>query len=291
MRANRDPFGHALGGGPFARTASGLWAPERPGRLWSASGGGGPYERSIGLGLAWARRGGGGGFNPLAYLGASVLLAWWDPSDATTLFQEPARSTPAAIGDGVGGQADKSGNSNHLQQASGAQRPPRAAGGVLTFNATHRLACADFVQPTQAQPVTVWLVGTNKTNLSTEYDIASPRFLMQRGASNTTLQIHAGASLAPTTAPDLAERRIKCGVYAGAGSKVLVNGVQIGTGSAGANGLIGMSVGGASTNFLVTGSGTTPLSKAEGLGEILVTVGDTSGDANLLAYLTNKWLA
>jgi hypothetical protein len=247
----------------------------------------------IGIGVGTRKRSAPlGGYNPLAALGPGVLMVWLDPKDLSTLFQDNGLSTPAAVNDTIGGYLDKSGNGNHYTQVSGAQRPTLVAGGVLTFNATHRIAKLDFTQATQAQTYTIWVVGTNKANLSMDYDVASPRCLMQRGASATTLQINAGASLAPTTAPDLSERRIKCAVYAGASSKLFVDGVQVGaTGNAGTNGLIGMSLGGNSANFLVTGSGTTPLGRAEGLGEVLVTVGDTSGDAALLAYLTAKWLS
>lgn len=233
-----------------------------------------------------------GGYNPLAALGAA-LLAWYDAADASTLFTDVARTTPANVGDGVGGWADKSGSGNHAQQASGAQRPSRAAGGVLTFAGSQRIACADFAQPTQAQPFTAVVVGTNTLNLSTEFDIASPRCLMQRGSAATTLQIHSGATYAPAGAPDLAERRIKTGIYNGAASVIEVNGTTVGTvGNAGANGLIGVSIGGNSTNFLVTGTGTTPLGKAEGLCEVLFIAGALTApqEAALYAYLTAKWL-
>jgi hypothetical protein len=228
-----------------------------------------------------------------AALGAA-LLAWYDASDASTLFQDAARTTPASVGDPVGGWADKSGNGNHCSQANASFRPSRAVGGVLTFTGTHRLTCLDFTQPTQAQPFTIFSVGTNKGNSTGETDVNTPRCLMARGAGGATeLAIHAGTSYTVTGIPSLDERRIKQGVYNGANSVVKIDGVTVGTvGNVGANGLIGAAPGGSIANFLQTGTGTTPLGRREGLCEQLFIVGVLSAgtEALVLNYLTQKWL-
>lgn len=49
--------------------------------------------------------------------------AWIDPSDASTLFQDAAGTTPAGIGDPVRLALDKSGNDNHALAPSDAARP------------------------------------------------------------------------------------------------------------------------------------------------------------------------
>lgn len=246
--------------------------------------------RAPGIGIGFGRYG--SGYSPLDALGQLVLMAWYDV-DPATLFTDTAGTTPAVVTNTVGRWSDKSGNGNHATQATGAQRPTYAAGNVLTFGGTHRIACADFAQATQAQTVTVVVVGTNTTNLSTDFDIASPRFLMSRSGTGLSL-IHAGVSYSPAGAPSLSERRIKTGIYAGAASIAEVDGAAVGApGNAGANGLIGASIGGASANFLVTGAGTTPLGKAEGLCEALFIAGALSAPqkAALYAYLTAKWLS
>jgi hypothetical protein len=51
------------------------------------------------------------------------LLLWLDAADATTLFQDPAMSVPAAAGDPVGGWADKSGNGFHATQPTAGLEP------------------------------------------------------------------------------------------------------------------------------------------------------------------------
>jgi hypothetical protein len=44
------------------------------------------------------------------------LLLWLDATDASTLFQDEDRTTPATDGDPIGGWADKSGNGFHAYQ-------------------------------------------------------------------------------------------------------------------------------------------------------------------------------
>lgn len=68
-------------------------------------------------------------FRPTSIAG---LLAWYDPTDAATLFQDAAMTTPVtADGDPVGAVMDKSGNDYHLTQSSVSQRPTyRTSDGV-----------------------------------------------------------------------------------------------------------------------------------------------------------------
>lgn len=60
-----------------------------------------------------------GGFSPLSL----DPVAFYDPSDTSTLFQDTAGTTPAGVGDPVGLVLDKSGNDNHLTAPSDAARP------------------------------------------------------------------------------------------------------------------------------------------------------------------------
>lgn len=53
----------------------------------------------------------------------SGLLAWYDASDTSTLYQSNGGSLAAANGDPVGYWLDKSSNARHLTQASGTNKP------------------------------------------------------------------------------------------------------------------------------------------------------------------------
>jgi len=71
-------------------------------------------------------------FSPVSLFTGGYVGAWYDPSDLSTLWQDSARTTPVtADGDPVGCIDDKSGNGNHLTQATSGKRPVyRASGGL-----------------------------------------------------------------------------------------------------------------------------------------------------------------
>ena len=65
------------------------------------------------------------GFNPKSITG---LALWLDASDASTLFQDAAATTPAtATSDPVGAWLDKSGNARHATQSTAGSRPTISA--------------------------------------------------------------------------------------------------------------------------------------------------------------------
>lgn len=63
------------------------------------------------------------GFAPASFFAAGEQGAWWDPSDLSSMFQDSAGTTPAAVDSPVGKINDKSGRGNHLIQATAASRP------------------------------------------------------------------------------------------------------------------------------------------------------------------------
>lgn len=80
----------------------------------------------LGLGLSLTRRS--SSFSPLSL----SPLAWYDPSDLATLWQDTAATTPVtADGQAVARIDDKSGNGRHMTQATAAARPLyKTAGGL-----------------------------------------------------------------------------------------------------------------------------------------------------------------
>lgn len=79
------------------------------------------------------------GFNPARLFGTTDTGWFYDLSDMSTLFQDAAGTTPAAIGLPVGLMLDKSGRGNHRSQSISLNRPTYARhplGGIrnlLTF--------------------------------------------------------------------------------------------------------------------------------------------------------------
>lgn len=82
-------------------------------------------------------------FDPLSLFGQGQAGAWYDPSDLSTLFQDSAGTTPVtAHGQPVGRINDKSGNGNHLTQATAGRRPlyqDDSSGKYLLFDGTDDL--------------------------------------------------------------------------------------------------------------------------------------------------------
>ena len=63
------------------------------------------------------------GFTPAALFTNGEAGAWFDPSDATTMFTDTAGTTQATVGDPVALIQDKSGNDWHLTQSTASKRP------------------------------------------------------------------------------------------------------------------------------------------------------------------------
>jgi hypothetical protein len=70
------------------------------------------------------------------------LMLWLDATDPATLFQDDAFTTPAAVGDPVGGWKDKSGNDFHATQGTVGSRPT-AMNGIMNGQAGLRFAASE----------------------------------------------------------------------------------------------------------------------------------------------------
>lgn len=70
-------------------------------------------------------------FSPADLFSGGTTGAWYDPSDLSSMFQDSAGTTPAAVDSPVGKINDKSGNGNHATQATAAARPILRQSGSL----------------------------------------------------------------------------------------------------------------------------------------------------------------
>lgn len=71
-------------------------------------------------------------FDPASLFTGGYTGGYYDASDLSTLWQDSARTTPVtADGDPVGAWDDKSGNGNHLTQATSGRRPLYKTSGGL----------------------------------------------------------------------------------------------------------------------------------------------------------------
>lgn len=98
-------------------------------------------------------------FSPKLLFVGGVAGVWYDFTDISTLWQDTARTTPVtASGQTVAGVTDKSGNGNHLAQATVAARPVYTESGGLRFllfdGVNDGIACTFGAALTQ--PTTIW---------------------------------------------------------------------------------------------------------------------------------------
>lgn len=86
---------------------------------------------NIGLGLGLTRRR--AGFNPATLFAGAEQGAFYDPSDLASMWQDSAGTTPAANDQPIGKLDDKSGNGNHIVQATAGQRPTKRLASGLHY--------------------------------------------------------------------------------------------------------------------------------------------------------------
>jgi hypothetical protein len=106
-----------------------------------------------------------GGAAPPPALPTTNLIAWYDPSDITTLFQDAAMTTPVtASGQNVRAILDKSGLGNHLIHSAGATMTYTDSGGLksISFSNTY-LQTTTFAGAnalSQLSMIAAWNLGT-----------------------------------------------------------------------------------------------------------------------------------
>lgn len=179
---------------------------------------------------------------------ASGAVAWYDPSDLSSMWQDSAGTTPAALGQPVGKIADKSGNGYHATQATAIKRPIlRQNGGgfyYLEFDGVDdRLLAAGL---TQAQPLVATVAAFIDTpaSFSRILDGETTRVMIGWQPTEGGVIAYAGA-IAPnhvTTVP--VGPGVWTGVFNTPTSAIRYNGAQQGgAGDAGPNALSGLVIG------------------------------------------------
>lgn|SRR5574343_514954 len=228
-------------------------------------------------------RRGGAPFSPLSISG---LVAWYDFSDITTLFQDAARTTAVtADGNPIGGVTDKGTGGFHLAQSTDARRPSYKANiqnglsigrwtrATDTGMSLYNLSVADAQATTIIGVIKVtgtgygW--GGNGTGNRNDLSLEASPFL------------YAGAVL--SFAHSLPQPfNIYQAIYNGASSALYTNGASTASGNAGTNNLNGFWLG---NNFGPNQSMTGDI------GEIIIydSALSVANRALIETYLNTKW--
>jgi len=184
------------------------------------------------------------------------LVAWYDPSDLTTLFQDSAGTTPVtAAGQPVGLILDKSGNGRHASQATSTARPLLEDDGgkmCLKFEVDDYLVCNSITLP---QPYTVF-AGAHvlATSSCIHYSPGAAGSICQIIAPfGNAIDMYAGNHLLGGPAIGFDNPVVLALVYDGASAYNRKNGVLNASGNVGSGGIIGSLMVGSDNSALLNG--------------------------------------
>ncbi len=173
---------------------------------------------------AYGRGRSGGGesaFTPASLFPATG--AYYDPGDLATVWQDSARTTPGVVGQPVGALDDKSGNANHLLQATGGFRPIlRLSGGFyhLEYDGVDDYLEGTFTLNQPMSRVSALANTWRAANFVLDGSSQNTALYNQTG---TLLALFAGGAVAPTIAHPGAAFAVVTEHFDGAASQISTN--------------------------------------------------------------------
>lgn len=188
-------------------------------------------------------------FSPLSVSG---LDFWLDGTDPSVLFTD-AGTTPVAVnGDKIRQANDKSGQGNHVSNATLANRPAYTTGAsnghsAARFDITDVLNLATFTGGAISAPYTIFLVGSTTRNdagfaVSMGNGAGAEPYIYKTNAAPGLWQMNGGSGPIGAVAADT-NKHVFVGIVNGASSKFYVDGGTPATGNAGSLAMNGITVG------------------------------------------------
>lgn len=193
-------------------------------------------------------------FTPDSLFAASEAGAWYDPSDLSSMFTDDGVTNVTAAGQAVYRINDKSGNGNHLIQATAAARPLyKTAGGLhwLEFDGTDDKMTVGTIVLTQ--PNTIYFAHKQTTTGGSLAFFESSAGVqgMYAGFPNAGFMgVHAGSSVNTGIAEDTSDN-LDGVLFNGASSTYRRNGAStaISPGAAGLSGTLPIGNNGSTTFY------------------------------------------
>jgi YD repeat-containing protein len=203
-----------------------------------------------------------GNWSPSILFGGGAQGAWYDPSDLSSMWQDSAGTTAAAVNSPVGRINDKSGNGHHLTQSTSGKRPYLRQSGSLYYldfdGVDDRLFSAAF---------SASFAQSNMTALGAKTDATGPDYLVvdsTTDGSRNAIAISAfnpgqwiawsGTDEVPLGSASTSAAQVVIATLNGSSTNGEVNGVSGSTGNGGTSAMNGISLGGRfSDNYFYDG--------------------------------------
>lgn len=216
------------------------------------------------------------------------LVAWYDFSDATTLFTDAGTTPVSSDGDLIYQANDKSGNNNHVVQATDTKRPAYKI-GIQNSKSVSRYDGGDWLQDTFTliQPETVFVVFNSASQGANEWIIDGKNtqgMEIRANAVPTAIHIYAGGVGTAGVSANITGAWMTAGcIFNTPTATIYVNG-----GAANTDTDLGTANGGGIT-IGAAANGSTPLTSD--IAEVIVCNAALSvADLNSLGeYLADKW--
>lgn len=192
------------------------------------------------------------GWSPSQLFGGGAQGAFYDPSDLSSMWQDSAGTTAAAVDSPVGKINDKSGNGHHLTQSTSSKRPLLRQAGSLYYlefdGVDDRLFSAAFGSA---------FVQANMIALGAKTDVTGADYLVVDSTTDGSRNAIAvsnynagkwiawsGSNEVPLGTASTSAAQVLIATFSGTSTTGEINGVAGSTGDGGTNSMNGISLGG-----------------------------------------------
>lgn len=228
------------------------------------------------------QNGGADAFSPTQVAG---ITAWYDFSDATTLFTDAGTTPVSADGNTVYQVNDKTANGYNLQQSTSGDRPVYKVNIQNGLSVIRAAATTEYLTrastPDLTQPTSIFVVMVRASGSGYAIAVDGHSTLHWVGTNGTAFRIASQTESANMNEAATNNWSIYSALFNNTGSSLKINGGATKTGTTGTNKMTGIRIGAASNLAAWIGD----------IGEVIIYNAAVSAADRLLveSYLNAKW--